>query len=68
MHRKANDERVDFFITAKKWKGEPKNMEPHKCDDLRWFELDNLPENIIPYIKQAIGNIKNKIFYSEHGF
>jgi ADP-ribose pyrophosphatase YjhB (NUDIX family) len=69
MHRKEpNEERIDFFIMAKKWKGEPKIMESHKCDDLSWFELDNLPKNIIPYVKQAIENIRNKTFYSEHGW
>ncbi len=69
MHRKQpSEERVDFFIKANNWEGEPKIMEPQKCDDLNWFELDNLPENTIPYIKQAIENIKNKVFYSEHGW
>ncbi len=69
MHRKApNEERIDFFIMAKRWEGELKIMESHKCDDLSWFELNNLPKNTIPYIKQAINNIKDKIFYSEFGF
>lgn len=69
IHRKVpNDERIDFFIMAKKWEGELKLMEPHKCDDLNWFELDSLPKNIIPYVKQAIDNIKDGIFYSEHGW
>jgi len=69
MHRKVpNEERIDFFLIAKKWKGEPKIMEPHKCDDLSWFELDSLPKNIIPYVKQAIEKIRDGIFYSEHGW
>ena len=69
MHKKEpNEERIDFFIIAKRWENKPKIMEPHKCDDLSWFELNNLPENTIPYIKQAIDNIKDKIFYSELGF
>lgn len=61
-------ERVDVFITSDKWDGEPKNMEPHKCDDLSWFPLDKLPKNIIPYIGQALECVKNNIFYSEFGF
>ena len=66
MNRKIpNDERLDFFFSAKKWLGEPKIMETNKCDDLSWFELDNLPKNIIPYIKQAIDSILNNIIYSE---
>lgn len=63
--RIPNDERADFFFTARKWQGEPKIMEPEKCDDLSWFDLNNLPENIIPYIKQAIDSFLNNIIYSE---
>jgi ADP-ribose pyrophosphatase YjhB (NUDIX family) len=69
MHRKAaNDERIDFFMTTKSYFGEIKNTEPHKCDDLSWFELDNLPDNIIDYIKVAIENYQNSISYSEFGY
>ncbi len=66
MNRRIPDnERVDFFFTAKKWQGEPKIMESDKCDDLSWFESNNLPKNIIPYIKQAIDSFLNNIIYSE---
>lgn len=61
-------ERVDVFLMADKWDGAPQNMEPHKCDDLSWFSLDNLPKNVIPCIRQAFECIKNNIFYSEFGF
>ncbi len=66
MNRKSGDERIDFFIQAKNWKGELRNMEPQRCDDLRWLDMNDLPKNIIPYVKQAIDCIKNKVFYSEH--
>jgi ADP-ribose pyrophosphatase YjhB (NUDIX family) len=65
MHRLQEDERVDFFFVADKWEGEPKNMEPEKCDDLSWFPLDNLPPNTIPYIKQALESYQQGIYYSE---
>lgn len=68
MHRKSNDIRVDFFFTAKKWKGKPVNHEFHKCDDLQWFPLNKLPANTIPYIKSAIRNFQKHIFYSEFGW
>jgi 8-oxo-dGTP pyrophosphatase MutT (NUDIX family) len=69
MHRKVpGEERIDFFISSKKWEGSPKNIEPNKCDDIRWFNINDLPENIIPYVKQAIECFKNKIFYSENGW
>lgn len=69
MHRKEpKEERVNFFFRVKKWRGDPKIMEPHKCDDLSWFEIDNLPDNIIPYISQAIDSFLNNVFYSEYGW
>lgn len=60
--------RIDLFFVAEKWQGNIEIKEPDKCDDLQWFDLANLPENIIPYIKLALENIKNKIFYSELGW
>jgi len=69
MHRKAaHDERIDFFMTAKSYTGEIQNMEPHKCDELSWFALDELPDNIIDYIQVAIENYKKNITYSEFGY
>lgn len=69
MHRKQpSHERADFFFTTPKWTGEIKNMEPHKCVNLNWCDMDNLPLNTIPYIKQTINCIKNNIIYSEAGW
>ncbi len=69
MDRKEpKEERVDFFFISKKWGGEPKIMEPHKCDDLNWFSLSNLPDNVIPYIRQAVNCVLTNKFYSEFGW
>lgn len=69
MHRKSHDsERIDAFFVAEKWQGEIQNMEPEKCDDLSWFPLDKLPENTIPYIRQALECIRDEKFYSEFGW
>jgi len=69
MDRKEpKEERVDFFFISKKWGGEPKIMEPHKCDDLNWFSLTNLPDNVIPYIRQVINCVLTNKFYSEFGW
>jgi len=68
MHRKSSDERIDFFLIAKKWREEPRIMETNKCDDMKWFEINKLPENTIPYIRQAIECFLKKVFYSESGW
>jgi len=69
LHRRYPDqEYVDFFFICKKWKGEPSVIEKDKCDDMSWFSLDDLPENLLPYIKVAINNYKNKIAFSENGW
>ncbi len=61
-------ERIDIFLKVSKRKGEPQNMEPDRCDDLNWFSLDSLPDNIIPYIKFALECINKNIIYSEFGW
>ncbi len=68
MHRKSEEERIDFFFEATEWQCEPKIMEINKCDDLRWFPINQLPQNIIPYVKSGIKNYRNKISFSEFGW
>jgi 8-oxo-dGTP pyrophosphatase MutT (NUDIX family)/gamma-glutamylcyclotransferase (GGCT)/AIG2-like uncharacterized protein YtfP len=68
MHRKSTDERVDFFLATEKWSGEVTNTEPDKCDELRWVPLDQLPENVIPYIRKAIENYRNGVWFDSYGW
>lgn len=46
-----------YLFVAKKWSGEPKIMEPDKCDDLGFFDTSELPEKVTPYAKDAIRNM-----------
>ncbi|MDO8566350.1 MAG: NUDIX domain-containing protein [Candidatus Moranbacteria bacterium] len=69
MHRWCGDhERADFFFKADVWEGEIKNMEPDKCDDLKWFLPTELPENIVPYIRTAIECYVSGTRYAEFGW
>lgn len=69
MHRKAqHDERIDFFMTARRYEGNIENKEPEKCDGLFWFPLNQLPKNTIDYVRTAIEASKQGIFYSEFGW
>lgn len=63
--RDIDSERVDLFFTTRVWEGEPQNIEPEKCSHLGWFAIDNLPENTIPYIREAIKCWRQGIIYSE---
>ena len=66
MHRIEDDERVDFFFQIHQWVSEPYNAEPEKCDDLRWFALDALPKNTVPYVRQALENHFAGIHFDEY--
>ena len=68
MHRIEDDERVDFFVRVHRWQGEPFNAEPDKCDDLRWVDINKLPANTVPYVRQALGNHLGGIQFDEYGW
>ncbi|HEU5482815.1 MAG TPA: NUDIX domain-containing protein [Sphingomicrobium sp.] len=68
MHRRDLDERISFIFTTETWSGEPRNMEPHKCDALDWVPLTALPANTVPYVGVAISRGMNGIPYSEFGW
>ena len=68
MHRNEGDERVDFFVHVGRWRGEPVNAEPDKCDELRWMSVNDLPLNTIPYVRQAIQNHLNRVRFDEFGW
>jgi ADP-ribose pyrophosphatase YjhB (NUDIX family) len=44
----------DYFFACRHFTGEPQNVEPEKCDDARWFDKDNLPEQLVPEVKLAL--------------
>ncbi len=47
---------VALNFIAKIKSGQPKNMEPHKCDKIGWFAMDNLPEKITQTTAEPIKN------------
>jgi 8-oxo-dGTP diphosphatase len=68
MHRMSDEERIDFFLVCKHWEGEIFNAEPDKCDDLSWFVLDDLPDNMIPYVRQALSNFRKEVWFGSFGW
>lgn len=64
MHRTRDtgdpvDERVDYFLLATRWSGEPRIVEADKCADLRWFGLHDLPTPVVPHELQVIQALRD---------
>jgi ADP-ribose pyrophosphatase YjhB (NUDIX family) len=71
LHNKAahgHKEQIGFFVDATEWEGDPKNMEPHKHDDVAWFSLNDLPQNTLSKLKHVLEMINKNIFFSEFGW
>jgi ADP-ribose pyrophosphatase YjhB (NUDIX family) len=46
--------------------GEPRVMEPDKCEKWEWISLDNLPSNLFEGTEIEINNFKNKTIYNHN--
>lgn len=68
MYRTKHDEtgdRVDLFFIVEEWSGEITNAELHKCDDIRWFPINALPEKMMHHVRHALENAEKGVHYSE---
>jgi len=70
MHRLSESglEYIDFFATTSKWLETPTNLELNKCDDLGWFPLNELPQNLLNHVKQAISMYQTDTAFSHYGW
>lgn len=69
MHRKSEDrESIDYFLTCKSYTGKISIMEKDKCDELKFYDLDKLPINVIPYVRKGIEYYRNNIPFSIYGW
>ena len=53
------------YFKVTKWEGEPKINEPDKIEEIKWCNVDELPENLIDIRKNGIKNYLGNIYYSE---
>jgi predicted alpha/beta hydrolase family esterase len=60
----TNKHFLQIGILVKKYKGTPTNMEPNKCDDIGFFDINNMPELFVA-TKPNIMLYKNKQFYNK---
>ncbi len=59
---------VDAVFEAKQWKGELYNAEPHIHGELAWLDTNNLPSNMVDYVRVYIEQIQAGKHYSEYGW
>lgn len=48
--------------------GEPHICESDKCSELKWFDLNHLPQDILDDRKLAVDSFKNGVHYIEYGW
>src|SRR3989344_4493612 len=51
---------IQFFYRVRVDPKEVKNGEPHKFDEISWFQLDNLPTPLHSQIQAQVDRYKNK--------
>ena len=65
---KNNREFIQFYIICRKWQGEIKNNELEKCGGLKFFSINALPENMVPYVRDGISKTLQGVRYYEYGW
>ena len=58
-------ERMNFILEIEKSNLEPRIMEVDKCEELKWVEINNLPENTMEKVKIIISYIEKGELYSK---
>ena len=58
-------ERLNFIFEVNGEKIEPKIGEPEKCSELRWVDINKLPNETTDKVKKIVKNIKANIFYDK---
>lgn len=48
---------VHFFFLCHEWTGVPRNREPHKHDEIRWWSPDEPPVDMVDYCAAALRRI-----------
>ena len=64
-HRFSGRTYYDIYFLVNRYVGTPTIMEPEKCAELRWFDINELPYDMIGCRKAAVIAYQNRSYYSE---
>lgn len=70
LHRRSTENRdyLDVFFRVTTWVGEPRIMEPEKCDDLIWASPNALPDMIVPHQRAVLDDLDRGQKFLEIGW
>lgn len=69
VHRHNEDsDWIDLVFEAIKWEGDLYNAEPHVHGELKWFDINKLPENVVPNTRFMLEQIAAGKTYAEYGW
>ena len=66
--KETNREGVVLFFICDTYSGTTTVMEEDKCSEPSWFDINALPENMIPSAKGAVMCYLQGKVYNEYGF
>lgn len=56
------------YFKAAKYENTPKINEPEKCSEIKWFDLEDLPADMIPDRKMSVLNYLDGKYFEEFGW
>jgi 8-oxo-dGTP diphosphatase len=59
------EQRVDYFLTTRRWAGDPAIQEPEKATRLGWFRPAELPEPMVPHERVLLGMVADSLVTGE---
>lgn len=65
LGKNGNRTYYDIYFSIEKFVGEPIIAEPDKCSDLKWFDIEYLPSDMIDIRKEVFQMYLKSVYYSE---
>jgi 8-oxo-dGTP diphosphatase len=60
--------RLGVFFATTTWSGSPVNAEPGRCTEIAWHRVEELPEDMVDYVRAAIIGYHNGHLTTMHGW